>query len=44
MIDLILILLIAPLAGIGAVTVGNITGEYIFTKKKKRKEEQNAKV
>lgn len=48
MLETIVLLLLAPLAAIGTVTLGNITGSYAFKKEEKRKEklkeEENAKV
>ncbi|EMF0039667.1 hypothetical protein POD66_002434 [Enterococcus hirae] len=48
MLETIVLLLLAPLAAIGTVTLGNITGSYTFKKEEKRKEklkeEENAEV
>lgn len=38
MLETIVLFLLAPLAAIGTVTLGNITGSYAFKKEEKRKE------
>lgn len=48
MLETIVLFLLAPLAAIGTVTLGTITGGYAFKKEERRKEklkeEENAKV
>ena len=38
MFEVIALFLLAPFAAIGAVTVGNITGSYVYNREVKRKE------